>query len=303
MVRTDVAPGLRTCLNCGHDLNGPFCAQCGQRAVPPHPTLRELAGDAWNELFGWDGKLARTLGTLFRRPGELTRAVLEGQRVRYVSPVRLYLACSLLYFVLAATAPLPDVQFEAGFSAGVSTGSSDALTPEEAAFGKAIAQGIDTLTPEERRAAEAEIASQPRILQPWLRAMAADFAGLQRRTYEILPRTLFVLIPILAGILGLFYRRRPYPDHLYFAIHLQAFAFLAMTIPVIVQYSGRLTLLALMQGAAYVATAVYLVIAARRVYGGGWLANAAKALAVLIIYLGLWGITSVSAALWVSRTA
>jgi hypothetical protein len=296
---TGSVPGT-TCLNCGTALSGPFCATCGQRDVPPHPTLRELAGDTWNELIGWDGKLARTLVTMFRHPGELTRALLEGQRGRYVSPVRLYLACSLLYFVLAAAAPLPELEFEAGFSVG--TASSGTRTPGQAAFGKAVAQGLATLTPEERAAAEAEIASQPRLFRPWMRAMAADFEGLQRRTYEILPRALFVLIPALAGILALFHRRRPYPDHLYFAIHLQAFAFLMMAIPAIAQYTGSITWLAVTQAGAYVATAVYLVVAARRVYGGGWLEHIAKALGVGVIYLSIWSITGVSAGLWVSRT-
>jgi hypothetical protein len=294
---------MTSCLNCGHVLNGPFCPQCGQRDVPPHPTLRELAGDAWNELVGWDGKLARTLITMFRRPGELTRAVLEGQRIRYVSPVRLYVACSLLYFVIAATAPMPDVEFEVGFSAGIGTGDSGTTTPGEAAIGKAIAQGLASLTPEERALVEAEIASQPRIFQPWLRAMATDFTGIQQRTYEMLPRAMFVLIPALAGILGLFYRRRPYPDHLYFAVHLQAFAFFMMTIPALVQYTGSLTWLGVTQVGANAATAVYLVVAARHVYGGTWLTNMAKALGVVALYLTLWSITSLSAAIWASRAA
>ena len=292
-----------TCLNCGAALRGRFCATCGQRDVPAHPTLRELAGDTWNELIGWDGKLARTVRTLFRHPGELTRALLEGQRVRYVSPVRLYLACSLVYFVVAAAAPLPELEFEAGFSVGVGAGSSDTPTPGEAAFGRAVAQGLAALTPEERAAVEAEIASQPSLFRPWMRAMANDFAGLQRRTYEILPHALFVLIPALAGVLGIFYRKRPYPDHLYFAIHLQAFAFLMMTVPALVLYTGSLTGFGAAQAFAYVSTAVYLVVAARRVYGGGWLKNLAKALGVVVLYLAIWSITSVSAGLWVSRTA
>ena len=135
-----------------------------------------------------------------------------------------------------------------------------------------------------------------------MHAMVEDFAGLQRRTYEILPRLLFVLIPALAGILGLFYRKRPYPDHLYFAIHLQAFAFLMMAIPAIAQYTGSITWLAVTQACAYVATAVYLVMAARRVYRGGWLENIAKALGVAVLYVSIWSITGVSAGLWVSRT-
>ena len=51
--------GDRACLNCGSALVGPFCAECGQRAVPPYPTLRELVGDAFAELSGWDGTLRR----------------------------------------------------------------------------------------------------------------------------------------------------------------------------------------------------------------------------------------------------
>ena len=86
------------CLNCGAPLNGPFCSACGQRAVPPHPTTKELVGDAYDELVGWDGKFAKTLRLLLVHPGALTRAVIEGQRNSYVRSVRLYLLCSILYF-------------------------------------------------------------------------------------------------------------------------------------------------------------------------------------------------------------
>jgi hypothetical protein len=41
-------------LNCGSPLTGPFCANCGQRNVPPYPSVRELAVDAFWELSGWD---------------------------------------------------------------------------------------------------------------------------------------------------------------------------------------------------------------------------------------------------------
>lgn len=33
------------CLNCGSALRGRFCAGCGQRAIVPYPTVRELAED------------------------------------------------------------------------------------------------------------------------------------------------------------------------------------------------------------------------------------------------------------------
>ena len=91
--RSDVTipHSMPNCLNCGAELHGPFCSGCGQRVVPPYPSLREMAGDAWHEFSGWDGRFARTLRMLIH-PGVLTVEVLEGRRARYVSPLRLYLA-------------------------------------------------------------------------------------------------------------------------------------------------------------------------------------------------------------------
>src|SRR5688500_19690704 len=102
---TGVAMGeLTHCLNCGGELRGPFCAVCGQRVVPPDPTVRELAGDAWNELTGYDGRIMATLRGLMR-PGFLTHEYLSGRRARYLPPVRVYLIVSVIYFVIAASVP------------------------------------------------------------------------------------------------------------------------------------------------------------------------------------------------------
>ena len=264
------------CLNCGAPLQGPFCSRCGQRALPPHPTTRELAGDVYARLVGWDGKLAATIRLLLRRPGELTRALLEGQRAKYVSPVRVYLACSLLYFVVAAAAPLPDVA-------------------------KAFTAGLAALTPEERSAAEARIATMPGLLRPIVHAMAVDYPALRRSISETMPRALFALIPALAAILGLFYRGRPYPDHLYFAIHFQAFVFLMLTLQAATQYTASLTLLGVVQTVTRAWIVVYAVIAQRRVYGGSWLATGLRATGIAALYGTLWSAISLGVALWVVR--
>lgn len=57
--------------------------------------MKELAGDAFVELSGWDGKFIETFRLLLRQPGELTRQFIEGKRVRYIAPVGLYLTLSL----------------------------------------------------------------------------------------------------------------------------------------------------------------------------------------------------------------
>jgi hypothetical protein len=287
------------CLNCGASLSGAFCAACGQRVVPPHPTTKELVGDAYNELVGWDGKFAQTIRLLARHPGALTRALVEGQRTRYVTSVRLYLLCSVLYFVLQAGAPLPDM---ASFDSGFGVGLDSSQTPGDAAFGKAITQGIATLTAEERVALDRQIESQPWVLRGMFRAMAEDYRGVTRRAAEITPRVLFVLIPGLAAVLMLFYRGRHYPEHLYFALHFGSFVFLVLTVEALALYTRSVVVGAAAQILGAVVILVYVVIALRRVYGGSWLATSAKALGVAVIYGSLWSITVLAVTLWVSRS-
>jgi hypothetical protein len=94
------------CLNCGAELTGRWCAQCGQRAVALRPTLHDLLHEAFHELAHFDGKILHTAKLLLFKPGALTREFLDGRRVRSVTPIRLYLLCSVLFFgVLSLTPP------------------------------------------------------------------------------------------------------------------------------------------------------------------------------------------------------
>ena len=75
---------MTLCLNCGDELRGHFCAACGQRSVPANPTVAEFAGDVWQELSGYDGRIAATFRNLLR-PGRLTVDYLQGRRARYAA--------------------------------------------------------------------------------------------------------------------------------------------------------------------------------------------------------------------------
>jgi hypothetical protein len=95
------------CLNCGLELAGAWCAHCGQRAVALRPTLHELLHEAFHEFAHFDGKILRTLKLLLFAPGALTAEFLGGKRARSVTPIRLYLLCSVLFFGLLTVMPGP----------------------------------------------------------------------------------------------------------------------------------------------------------------------------------------------------
>jgi hypothetical protein len=94
----DTAPSLTHCENCGAELKGHWCAQCGQPAIEYRRSFRYLVADLLNEFLNWDSKFFTTIALLILKPWRLTNEFLAGKRVRYVNPLRLYLLASILFF-------------------------------------------------------------------------------------------------------------------------------------------------------------------------------------------------------------
>jgi hypothetical protein len=91
-------PPLGHCENCGAQLAGHFCSQCGQAAVDYRRSFGHVLLDVLNEFLNWDSKFFGTLALLIIRPWQLTNEFVSGKRVRHVHPVRLYLLASILFF-------------------------------------------------------------------------------------------------------------------------------------------------------------------------------------------------------------
>jgi len=284
---TDAPAWATACLNCGTPLSGPFCAQCGQNAAPPHPSVHELAHDALEQFVHWDGKVGATLRCLIAHPGALTCDVLTGRRARYVSPLRLYLTCSVVYFLLSAAAPATRVNFN------VSVPSPGA--------GKVRVVGPGAqLTDNERAEAVASSDKMPRLLRQFAHRTIEDPSGLRRDMLQALPKVLFALLPVFAAVLALFYRRRRFVEHLYFALHLHAFIFIAMAIRPLLRFVPFPPLEFVAGIAVLVWIPVYAHVAFHRVYGSTHGITALKETGVSVLY----GLASMpvllATALWVA---
>jgi len=282
----------RVCLNCQAALSGPFCSECGQRAVPPHPRLAELAGDALAEFSGWDGKFAETIRLLVRQPGELTRQFIAGGRVRFISPVRLYLAMSFVYFVLAGAVAQRTTKTGEVNVAGISiSATSDQVRGPGAVAAAERSARRGQITAAERDSALAAISHAPAVVRPLLRRGLEDPNGLREALMAYMPRIFFALLPVFAGILALFYRKRYYPEHLYFAIHLHAFAFFALMLVELVRLARLDAVASSISPLVFIWVCVYTVLALRQVYGGSLRATVAKGAGIGALYLIASGIT------------
>jgi hypothetical protein len=96
--RKKQGPVITHCENCGAQLEGHWCAKCGQPAIDYRRSFRHVIADLLNEFLNWDSKFFATIGFLLARPWKLTNEFLAGHRVRYVHPLRLYLLASILFF-------------------------------------------------------------------------------------------------------------------------------------------------------------------------------------------------------------
>lgn len=268
-----------------------FCGACGQRVVPPYPTLGEMVGDAWEELSGYDGRFLRTVRLLLRRPGALTLEVLEGRRARYVSPVRLYLAASLLFFLVGAF--VPGVRRPQPVIIPGSNYSFDLMAADSGGFA--------ALAPDEQARVLARVERAPWGLRHVLKAALLHPVDLRTRFLAALPRVLFFLVPVFAGVVALFYWRRM-SQHLVFALHLHTTIFLVFAAQRLSNLTGILAITQATTIIALVLLGGYGLAAFRRVYGGSWPSILVKSLCIVAIYLGVGLATLLATFAWAAVT-
>lgn len=102
---------LPACANCSYSFppEGPdeYCPRCGQQNHEVNISFGHVLEEMLEGLFHFDGKVFRTARLLLFRPGQLTRKFLEGNRVPYVPPIRLYIFISFVFFFLLSVLATP----------------------------------------------------------------------------------------------------------------------------------------------------------------------------------------------------
>lgn len=234
-----------TCLNCATEFEGKFCPNCGQKHGPAMPDTREVIGDLLRSALSPSGKVVETLVTLFRKPGELSRAYLSGQRNRYVHPVRVYLLCIFVFVAIATlngtwrswTGQKPFEQvsseiFKPSTPPETSPAAeSDSATKKDSASYKAG-----------RAIGETAKANLPHWLREKMRERAktmgeSSAVEMERRVYRSLTQNyslLFaLLVPIMAFINWILYAGRgiTYGGHFVFVLHATAGGSLIFALP------------------------------------------------------------------------
>jgi hypothetical protein len=196
--------------------------------------------------------------------------VFRGRRATYITPLRLYLVASVAYFLIAAAAPNLRRPDPVGIP-GKSEIKVDILNPQQ-------------LTDEERARLRQDIDRAPSLLQPVFRAILLNPVGFRHAFLNAFPRALFVLVPLFAAMIALFFRGRRYPQHLVFALHVHAAVFLVLAVRQLTNFTQSLVVVAIFEAVTFIFLPVYVQRALRRVYGDGGGKTFVKMVAIGVLY-------------------
>ncbi len=288
------------CPNCHHPEPGAYCAQCGQKQADPRLPLRRMFAEFIDEEFGVNRRLPRTLKLLLFSPGTLTNEYFSGRIQQYIPPLRLYLLSSLVFFgvFLSSQNSAISIGVESGAVESALADTTVQRTVARKSSGKFIGVRVPDQTDNWVRDAEVNfiIPSLTEAAQQNLRALSA--LGQEEATRRIartaiaqIPTVFFVLLPVYALLLFLFFRRqrRFYVEHFIFALHLHAFVFLALLPTAILDLpflpGAAATIGNIISAPLLLGVLAYVGIALKRVYNQGWLAIAGKYWVLFGVYM------------------
>ena len=239
------------CPNCGSDLSGEYCNNCGQKKIHRQEfAVKHFTRQALNEITDLESnKIFKTLVALLFRPGILASEYLAGRKGKYVGPIRLYLTFSAIYFLFAWGA-LSDIR----------GGGSARAARNPATIAMARQRGVD-----------------PQVLADRVFEKAEKYAGTLR----------FVSVLVSGLFLSLLYysMKRFYVEHLIFSLYYYSFdffmkSFFAVLFIASVALGAKLP--AAFLNFFYPVALIYLAFALRVVYKQTWPRTLVKAVVLFL---------------------
>ncbi len=296
---------MRNCRNCSTPLQGAFCLECGQKDDDYRRPLLALSNEFLGDVFQWDSRVFRSVLPFLFMPGNLTRAYMRGRRQQFVSPLRLYLVMSIVFFIALGLSDraifgftLSDPRNLVEDFPNIADELAD-VDPQYLNYGTyvQVAMFVDpdamTAIPSipiddmEELLGESGLGETLTPLFLGYNAAVADPRIFNRVLDEWVPRLMVILVPFFALIMGaLFVRRRVYFfDHLVFSLHFHSFIFAVLLMMLAASSWFGLAIKGPAIASVFLGLiALYLYIAMVRTYRGGLIKTAFKFLILTNVY-------------------
>ncbi|MCC5946471.1 MAG: DUF3667 domain-containing protein [Bernardetiaceae bacterium] len=311
-------------MNCHTEISkdAHFCSHCGQKIVDYNVSFKNLIQDFMGNVFNLDSQFFRTAPSLILKPGLLTLAFIEGKRKRYIHPIRLYLACSVLFFFVFLKVQIPaweQAVQKANFNFETNDEDNESSTPFIEINKELKKDSIDSQELDKFVQAGVDTKSQMDKVLTWLqtpgftadqlldslevgknernflmRKTASQMLKIGRNdlnlfiidTVNNLPFIMLLALPFLALLLKLLYIRRNkfFITHFIFVLHLQSFIFVCLVFIMVLSLAGLYWLSGFL---FFIGIFTYLFLAFKKVYKQSYLLTFIKAQLWYFSYLGL----------------
>ena len=266
------------CLNCQYPISPEdrFCPECGQPNRPARQSIGEWIREFFASFLSVDSKFVHSIIPLILKPGKLTEDYVRGKRARYIHPIRLYLAISILmFFVLSiqnnpaqgieVNGPMDSTSVGNEITLDLSAGNPSSWWYEKDLIQNYYAANQDAGWEEVRQETAVENSLTNRFFYTEMKKMyKMDTKSFLQYIYRKFPIVLFLFLPVFTVWLKLLYLRKDiyYTEHLIFAFHTQTALFTLLLIANIVQLIFHKSIV------PYVLLifSVYLYLALRRFY-------------------------------------
>lgn len=77
-----------------------YCPKCGQEHKDKVVHFKQFILDFLGDYFTFDSLIIRSVKPLIINPGFLTNEFIEGRRVRYIPPLRMFIFISIIFFLV-----------------------------------------------------------------------------------------------------------------------------------------------------------------------------------------------------------
>jgi len=229
--RREIPPDA-ICRNCGVPIVGRYCHACGQDFFAgQEQALVQLITNLLDNAFAFDNKVWVTLRHLLFKPGFLSGEYRLGRIVPYVQPVKLFWMSTLIFFALLfANTGAKITAAKEQEAAAQKTEQQAAPTVETTPTTEpeAATNSIEKENEEQGKKLRIQL-SPPSVAnekdKPTFQAEIEDSEQFTGYLKAFAPYATFLLIPLFAMLLKLFFRRKKYfyLYHLTFAIHFHSF--------------------------------------------------------------------------------
>jgi hypothetical protein len=203
------------CPNCGSPATNNYCSQCGQENDLHQETVWQLFMHFFGHYFHYDSKFWKTLKVLWFKPGELTVAYHKKQRMRFISPMSLYVFISAIYFLIAFALPMHEEHPTSMIAVAMT--DSTGVTSEI---------GAGTLHPSGNNSIESYFKRKANKIAASRHVSTATY--LKEKIWHSAPKVMFLMIPVFAWLLSIRFKGRTdrhFVDHTIFSFHTHSFWF------------------------------------------------------------------------------